>query len=152
MNDLSNCRSDCLIEYFVSNFGDRWSLIVLRDLMMGRKRRYCELLEGEEQIATNILADRLKRLEAAGFIVKSRDPENKRSFMYTPTQKALDLCEVYTAIMRWASRHVPASRVDEKLYDRLKDDPHGFTADLMARCGEPDCCDSDDPSLTSKAS
>lgn len=100
-------RSSCPLSFALDIFGDRWSLLVLRDLAFGGKRRYCELLRSDEGIATNILAERLERLEAHGILEKSRDPEDGRRRLYSLTSKGKDLIPVLAEIMRWAARHDP---------------------------------------------
>ncbi len=104
----------CPIAYGLDTFGDRWSLIVLRDIMMLGKQTYGEFLASDEGIATNVLADRLKQLEAEGIIEKTRDPDNRRRFLYTPTDKGLDLAPVILEMVRWAGDHDP-NTLDEHI-------------------------------------
>src|SRR4051812_30234329 len=87
-------RSSCAISKALEVIGDRWSLLILRDLMFTEKRSYSELQSCEEKIATNILASRLSMLEANGIVVKSTDPENKRRVLYHLTMKGIDLLPV----------------------------------------------------------
>ena len=100
-------RSHCPIAYALDLFGDKWSLLVLRDLLLMGKRRYNEFLASEEGISTNILAERLRRLEAAELVKKSLVGNNRRQCVYTPTRKALDLLPVLREIIRWSARHDP---------------------------------------------
>jgi DNA-binding HxlR family transcriptional regulator len=87
-------RSACAISKALDVIGDRWSLLILRDLMFTQKRSYSELQACEEKIATNILASRLSMLEANGIVVKSADPQNKRRVLYHLTMKGIDLLPV----------------------------------------------------------
>ena len=84
----------CPVAYGTDIFGDRWTLLVIRDMILHGKKRYGVLLDAEEKIATNILADRLKHLEAVGVVNKAQDPENRRSYIYSLTQKGLSLIHI----------------------------------------------------------
>src|SRR5215471_162751 len=99
---VRNPRSHCPVSLALEAIGDRWSLLILRDLIMRGKSRYQEFLNSEEGISTNILADRLMQLEGHGLISKSDDPDDKRQFRYTPTQKELDLMPVIFEMARWS--------------------------------------------------
>jgi DNA-binding HxlR family transcriptional regulator len=125
-------RSNCPVACALDLLGDKWTLIVLRDLMMVRKRYFQELLEGNEGIATNILASRLKMLEAAGLITRRTDPDQARRVIYSPTAKALDLLPVLIELIRWSMKYSPGSAVPEEFLRRLGKDREGFIADLRA--------------------
>ena len=86
--------------------GDRWSLVILRDMLTG-KQRYGQFLDSPEGIPTNILADRLKRLEANGIISKTAYQERPRRFAYSPTQLGESLLPVLQAMCRWANVNFP---------------------------------------------
>jgi DNA-binding HxlR family transcriptional regulator len=83
----AKCRSDCPISLALEAFGDRWSLLILRDLLLRSRKHYQEFLNAEENISTNVLADRLIQLEELGIISKSDDPENKKQYIYAPTRR-----------------------------------------------------------------
>lgn len=85
--------------------GDAWSLLIVRDLMFKKKRRHDEFLNGGEGIATNILSDRLQRLERVGILTKRRDREDARRFVYRLTQKGLDLAPMLVELVLWSARH-----------------------------------------------
>jgi DNA-binding HxlR family transcriptional regulator len=90
--------------------GDRWSLIVIRDIIFGDRRRYRELLtRSEEGIASNVLADRLKRLLAAGLLSKADDPRHSQSAIYSLTEPAIQLVPLLVQMGAWGRRHAPAS-------------------------------------------
>ena len=98
-------RSDCPISYGLDLFGDRWTLLVLRDLLLKGKRHFREFQASEEGIATNILADRLKRLEAEGIVERIADPDDGRQVIYRTTKKGLSLVPVLVEIAAWGARH-----------------------------------------------
>lgn len=129
----SRPRSGCPISYALDMFGDAWSLLVMRDLILNGKRRYQELLGSEEGIATNILADRLSRLEKQGIIAKDRDPDNKRQYLYTPTPKGLDLIPLMMEMIRWSARHDPDTTASKGFLRRLKSDREGLIAGMRSR-------------------
>jgi len=125
-------RSNCPIAYALDFVGDKWTLIVLRDLIMARKRHFRELLAGSEGIATNILASRLKLLEAAGLVTRRLDPAEARRVIYEPTEKALDLVPVLIELMRWSTKYDPKSAAPPRFVRRLTQDREGLIADLRA--------------------
>ncbi|HEY9216931.1 MAG TPA: helix-turn-helix domain-containing protein [Phenylobacterium sp.] len=108
MGDLH--RSGCPINLTLEVLGDRWSLLVLRDMMFGGRRRFRELLtRSEEGIASNILADRLKRLMAAGLITRADDPSHKQKAIYSLTEAAIQLVPVFAQLGAWGRRHRPVT-------------------------------------------
>jgi DNA-binding HxlR family transcriptional regulator len=100
-------RSGCPINLTLETFGDRWSLIILRDTMFGGKRRsFRSLLTGSiEGIASNILADRLKRLTANGLLSRGGDPGHKQRVVYSLTEKAIELVPMMAMMGSWGLRH-----------------------------------------------
>ena len=102
-------RSGCPINLSLEVFGDRWTLLVLRDMVFGGKRHFRELMRSEEGIASNILSDRLKRLLREGMITKASDPTHRQKAIYSLTEKAITLVPVFAALGAWGSRHLPAS-------------------------------------------
>lgn len=103
-------RSGCPINLTLEVLGDRWSLIVIRDIMFGNRRHFRELLQGSlEGIATNILADRLKRLVAAGLLTRRDDPSHRQKAIYSLTEPAIQLVPVLAQLGAWGRRHAPAS-------------------------------------------
>jgi DNA-binding HxlR family transcriptional regulator len=101
-------RSGCPINLTLEVLGDRWSLIVIRDVMFGNRRRYRELLgRSEEGIASNVLADRLKRLVAAGLLSRTDNPRHKQSVIYSLTEPAIQLVPMLAAMGAWGRRHAP---------------------------------------------
>ena len=102
-------RSGCPINLSLEVFGDRWTLLILRDMVFGGKRHFRELMRSEEGIASNILSDRLKGLLAEGMLTKSPDPTHRQKVVYSLTEKAIALVPVFAALGAWGSRHLPAS-------------------------------------------
>ena len=123
-------RSQCPIACALDVLGDRWTLVVLRDLIFLHKQRYQELLESNEGIATNILASRLRQLEAAGLVTRKADPASPRRALYAPTAKALDLLPVMIELMRWSVRHNANTYVPPQFMRKIKADAAGFIAGL----------------------
>ena len=103
-------RSGCPINLTLETLGDRWSLIVIRDLMFGNRRHYRELLtRSEEGIASNILADRLKRLVEAGLLSRADDPTHRQKAIYSLTEPAIQLVPLLAQMGAWGRRHRPVS-------------------------------------------
>jgi DNA-binding HxlR family transcriptional regulator len=103
-------RSYCPIHLSLEIFGDSWTLLVLRDLMFAGKRHFRELLQSDEHISSNILADRLARLVEHGLLTKADDPTHKQKAIYSLTEKAIALLPVIVQIGAWGSRWVPDAK------------------------------------------
>jgi DNA-binding HxlR family transcriptional regulator len=101
-------RSACAIANSLDIVGDKWTLLVVRDLLHG-KRTYGELADSPERIPTNILAERLKRLEAAGIISSAAYQERPVRYAYTLTSKGRALGDVLLAFVRWGKQHIPGT-------------------------------------------
>jgi DNA-binding HxlR family transcriptional regulator len=111
MKPRDSQRSGCPINLTLEMLGDRWSLIVIRDVMFGNRRHYRELLNrSEEGIASNILADRLKRLVETGLLSKRDDPSHKQKSIYSLTEPAIQLVPLLAQMGAWGRRHTPVSR------------------------------------------
>jgi DNA-binding HxlR family transcriptional regulator len=104
-------RSGCPINLTLEMLGDRWSLIVIRDVMFGNRRHFRELLtRSEEGIASNILADRLKRLVDAGLLSRRDDPTHRQKAVYSLTEPAIELVPLLAQMGAWGRRHTPVTR------------------------------------------
>ena len=101
----SKRRSGCPVSISLEVFGDRWSLLIIRDLMVRGLRTFKAFQESGEGIATNILADRLQRLEAAGMITAETEETDARRVNYRLTEKGIDLAPVLLELLIWAARH-----------------------------------------------
>lgn len=108
-------RSNCPINFAVETFGDKWTLLVIRDLMFKEKRHYSDFLASDEKISTNILADRLQKLEGNGVISKSADPENASKYIYALTEKGQALLPAMIEMTAWSAH-----------YDSLTNTPSEF--------------------------
>ena len=104
----SNRRSPCAVASSLDILGDKWSLLVVRDLLHG-KRTYGELARSPERIPTNILADRLERLEGAGILTSTPYQERPVRYAYTLTPKGRELGDVLLAFVRWGKQHIPGT-------------------------------------------
>lgn len=105
-------RSDCPVSCSLDIWGDKWSLLIVRDLMFSKQCTYGDFLKSDEKIATNILASRLQTLEENGIITKSDHPDSKAKVLYKLTQKGIDLLPLMIEINLWAEKYftIPAER------------------------------------------
>jgi DNA-binding HxlR family transcriptional regulator len=124
-------RSGCPLNASVETLGDRWSLLIIRDMMLRGFRTYKEFLESFEGIATNILADRLRKLQAYGIITTERDPSDGRRLFYLLTEKGIDLAPVLTEMVLWAARHEKTE--NQALVRQMKKDREQLLAEVRQR-------------------
>ncbi|MGB7438701.1 MAG: helix-turn-helix domain-containing protein [Candidatus Acidiferrum sp.] len=117
-------RSGCPLNASVEMLGDRWSLLIIRDMMLGGSRIFKQFLGGYEHIATNILADRLRKLETYGIITSQPDPADRRKRIYLLTPKGIDLAPVLTEMVLWAAAHERTG--NQALVREMKKDKQGF--------------------------
>jgi DNA-binding HxlR family transcriptional regulator len=106
-------RSSCPVTNMLDLFGDKWTLLIIRDLMLG-KNRYGEFAQSVERIPTNILADRLKRLELVGIIIKTAYCDKPLRYDYQLTEKGKDLQPILEAMVEWAGKYIPGTEVFPK--------------------------------------
>ena len=107
---MTDQRSGCPINLTLETLGDRWSLIVIRDVMFGNRRHFRELLgRSEERIASNILADRLKKLVEAGLLSRADDPTHKQKAVYSLTERSIQLVPLLVQMGAWGRRHLPVT-------------------------------------------
>ena len=125
-------RSSCPISTALDLFGDKWSLLVVRDLMFKQKKTYGEFLQSEEKIATNILADRLMLLEAGGIISKEEHPDSKAKVLYRLTAKGIDLIPVMVEIILWSERHHEVHPFASEFAKMVRKDKDGLLMQLKA--------------------
>lgn len=118
----------------VEMLGDRWSLLIIRDMMLRGAKTFKEFLGGYEKIATNVLADRLKRLEAHGIIKAERDAKDGRKQNYRLTEKGIDLAPVLTEMVLWAAEHEETQ--NPGLVKMMKKDRKGFETEIRKRWEE----------------
>ncbi len=110
MTERPDLRSDCAIAATLDLLGDRWSLLVVRDLFVHGELRYGDLASGPEGISTNLLADRLRRLMDAGILERERYSDRPVRYSYRLTDRGRDLGPVLDAIATWGTTHIPGTR------------------------------------------
>ena len=131
-DDGSRARSGCPIDYALDIFGDRWTLLVIRDLVFGGKRHFHEMIESPEGIASNILTARLKKLEAKGLISRRPDPESRRQVVYELTEKGIDLIPILVEIILWGGRYDADTAAPKKMLQRMRKDREGVIREFIA--------------------
>jgi DNA-binding HxlR family transcriptional regulator len=132
MRNSANCRSNCPINFVLETFGDKWTLLVVRDLMFKGKTRYGDFLESAEGISTNILADRLQRLEEHGIIVKEIAVD-KRSAIYRLTEKGKDLLPIMLEITAWSAKHDARTNPPSTFVRMLRNARAQLAASILAK-------------------
>ena len=126
----SKKRSECPVSCSLDIWGDKWSLLIIRDLMFAKECTYSDFLKSDEKIATNILAARLQALEDNQIIVKLEHPQSKVKVLYKLTQKGIDLLPIMIEINLWAEKYftIPAER--QAMIEVVKKDKEGFIASM----------------------
>jgi len=127
-------RSGCPLNASVEILGDRWSLLIVRDMMLRGSETYTEFLDSYEGIATNVLADRLRRLEGHGIITTERDRKDGRKQICRLTEKGIDLAPVLTEMVLWAAAHEETENA--ALVREMRRDREGFLAGIRRRWEE----------------
>lgn len=118
-------RSECPISTALDIFGDKWSLLIIRDMMFKGKNTYGDFLNSEEKIATNILADRLALLECGGIISKHKHPDSKAKVLYKLTEKGIALLPVMVEIIEWSEKHHIVHPMAVEFAAQLRKDKQG---------------------------
>jgi len=124
-------RSECPLNASVEMLGDRWSLLIIRDMMLRGARTYKEFMECYEGIATNILADRLRKLIAYRIITTEPDPSDGRKVIYLLTTKGIDLAPVMTEMVLWAAAHEDTG--NQALVRQMREDKEKVIAGVRQR-------------------
>ncbi len=119
-------RSNCPISCSLDIWGDKWSLLIIRDLMLNKQSTYGDFLKSDEKIATNILASRLQTLEENGLISKIPHPESKAKVLYKLTQKGIDLLPIMIEINLWAEKHIDISAERKSELKEVKKDKEAY--------------------------
>jgi DNA-binding HxlR family transcriptional regulator len=127
-------RSGCPLNASVEILGDRWSLLIIRDMMLRGFRTYKEFLSSYEKIATNILADRLQKLITHGIITTKGDPSDGRKFIYSLTPKGIDLAPVLTEMVLWAAAHEDTA--NQALVRKMRKNKERFISTVRQRWAE----------------
>ena len=127
----SKRRSECPLNASVEMLGDRWSLLIIRDMMLRGFRTFKEFMECYEGIATNILADRLGKLVAHGILTTEADPSDRRKVIYSLTAKGIDLAPVLTEMVLWAAAHEDTE--NQALVRQMRRDKEKFLTGVRER-------------------
>ena len=124
-------RSGCPLNASIEMLGDRWSLLIIRDMMLRGSRTFKEFLDSYERIATNILADRLRKLVSYGIITTEPDPADGRKQIYLLTEKGIALAPVMTEMVLWAADHEETG--NQALVHLMREDKEKFLAGVRQR-------------------
>lgn len=126
-------RSNCPISNVLDIVGDKWSLLVLRDLMFFGKHSFSELQGSAEKVATNILSSRLENLEKEGLVQKQVDLSDKRKKVYSLTPKGRDMLPILLEMMIWSSKYAPETNAPKDFLDRAINDRESLIDDVFKR-------------------
>jgi DNA-binding HxlR family transcriptional regulator len=126
-------RSNCPISATLDLIGDKWSLLIIRDMALRGKTSYKEFSEGNEKIATNILAERLARLEAMGVVTRQKHPQNGVKVIYKLTEKGIDLVPLLIEIMIWSEAYHAVDERTEEFVKLARTDRDGVVSNITAR-------------------
>jgi DNA-binding HxlR family transcriptional regulator len=121
-------KSDCPVHFALEVFGDAWTLLIIRDVMLKGRTSYGEFLHAEEGIATNVLADRLVRLQQDGVL-------ERRGTEYRLTPKGVDLLPILLDIIAWSAKYDPKTAADRRFIRRLRQDRAGLEKELRQALG-----------------
>ena len=126
-------RSNCPVSQVLEQIGDRWSLLIIRDMIFLGKTEYCDFLNSEEKISTNILASRLKEMVETGLITKSRHPNDGKRFLYHITDKGIELTPLLLELLLWGKKHFPGTTIPEEMILGMKNGREQFIDDCMRK-------------------
>ena len=125
-------RSDCPISSALDIVGDKWSLLIIRDIMLKGKNTYNEFLNTEEGIATNILADRLAMLEEVGILLKEEHPESKAKYFYRLTKQGVDLLPLLVEMILWSEKYLKVSPLAKEFAKAVKKDRKAVVKNILS--------------------
>ncbi|HEX6416638.1 MAG TPA: helix-turn-helix domain-containing protein [Candidatus Saccharimonadales bacterium] len=133
----SSRRSECPISFGLDLFGDKWTFLILRDMLLFKRSRFSDFAT-PEGISTNILSDRLNRLEQAGIITKKQDPALKNQNIYLLTEKGKRLTPVIVELMLWGAQHDEQTPISKDFIDRIDNEHDQIASDMKQtiRVGE----------------
>jgi len=114
-------KSDCPQYLALEVIGDKWTLLIIRDMMIGGKRYFGEFLKSKEKIASNILTNRLQSLEKEGIIYKTKDTEHKQKIIYLLTEKGINLFPILMENARWSLKYKSVNKDDAKMVKSILD-------------------------------
>lgn len=123
-------KSHCPINYALEHFGDKWSLLIIRDLMFKGKRHYNEFFESDEKVSTSVLGDRLKSLENHGIITKSEDAVKKSRIRYSLTDKGIALLPMLLEMIVWSGDFDTKTAAEKDFLKQAKKDKEKLILEL----------------------
>ena len=135
---ISGKRSDCPISSSLDIFGDKWSLLIVRDLMLHKTCTYGDFTKSEEKIATNILANRLQILEDSGIIIKLPYPDNKVKGLYQLSKKGVDLIPALIEIALWGGEYLSGNNESSPFLKEVKKNKTKFLKNIMDKLSPGD--------------
>lgn len=130
------CHSDsspCPLAHALDILGDRWTLLIVRDLMLRNLHEYTDILRSFEGISTNILADRLRRLSEAGLVRTLPHPKRGARKLYCLTESGKGLVHVLVEMSLWSTHHLGSARLPTDVAERLETDRDGFIQGVLAQ-------------------
>jgi len=128
---MKQARSYCPQNLILEVIGDKWTLLIIRDMILDGKRYFREFLQSQEHIASNILSSRLKSLEEEGIIWKEPDPDHKQKIRYSLTQKGIDLFPIIMENAKWSLKYKPVNDSDAIKAQAILDKGHEGTLAIM---------------------
>jgi DNA-binding HxlR family transcriptional regulator len=128
--ETSKKRSECPLSCSLDVFGDKWSLLIIRDLIFYKKGTYNDFLKSEEGIATNILASRLKALEENDIVEKSAHPDSKAKNLYKLTTKGIDLLPIIMEVYIWSDKYFTMPSEIKEIIKEAKKDKDKFVKQI----------------------
>lgn len=126
-------KSYCPIHFGLELFGDKWTLLIIRDIMFKGKHYYGDFASSEEKIATNLLADRLTMLERVGIIARFKDKNHKQKIIYKLTLKGIDLLPILVEIIMWSAKYDNESAVEKGFVRSYKKDREGLLQQITTQ-------------------
>ena len=124
-------RSHCPIRFALDVVGDRWALLIVRDLLFKSKHYFREFADSEERIATNILTDRLGKLEAHGIVTREQEASNRRNVRYELTRKGRELAPILLELIRWSGKHDPTTAAPRSYLRRIDREREKLVVELL---------------------
>jgi DNA-binding HxlR family transcriptional regulator len=131
IKNSEDCRSNCPINFVLEIFGDKWTLLIVRDLMFKGKKSYTEFLQSNEKISTNILADRLKRLEENGIVKKDIATDNRSKLIYTLSERGKELLPIMLEITAWSAKHDTATNTPTSFLTEFTSSKHEMLTKIL---------------------
>ena len=129
-------RSHCPVNFGLEHFGDKWSLLIIRDLMFKGKRHYNAFFESEEKVSTSVLGDKLKVLEKGGIISRGKDEQKKSRIKYSLTKKGVGLLPIMVDLIVWSSEFDDYTAADIKFVERAKNNREDLIKELTKKLQE----------------